>query len=131
VLPCPNGSRTPFTTEACLAHGMGSFVLGRFEFDPTPQTAGGGFMILLSCFRVRRCMTGALREAQSSRHLAQRGLLAKGHRGWSLCHRSSRGGWCRVLALRVRRNRLGSELASCCGWTAKLLGIVGIVGCWL
>jgi hypothetical protein len=76
-------------------------------------------------------MTGGHPEVRSSRHLAQHGLLAKGLQGWSLCHTTSKGGWCPVLALRVRRSHLGSELASCSGWTAMLLGIVDIVGCWL
>jgi hypothetical protein len=131
VLPCPNGSRTPFTTEARLAHGMGSFVFGRFEFDPTPRTAGGGVMPCPCHSRDWHCMSDALRVVRSSRHLAQRGLLAKGLQGWSLCHKSSKGGWCRVLALRVMRNRLGSECASCSGWPAMLPGIVDIVGCLL
>jgi hypothetical protein len=78
-----------------------------------------------------RCTSGALRAILMSRHPAERGLLAKGRRGWSLCHKSSRGGWCRVLALLVMRSRLGSGCASCFGWTARLPGIVDIFGCWL
>jgi hypothetical protein len=48
---------------------MGSSVVGRFEFDPTPRTAGGGFMACLGCLDWR-CMTYAPPEVQSSRHLA-------------------------------------------------------------
>jgi hypothetical protein len=76
-------------------------------------------------------MTGGLLLVLSSRRLAQRGLLAKGLQGWSLCHTASRGGWCPVLALLVMRSHLGNEFASCSGWPAMPAGIVRSVGCLL
>ena len=107
---------------------MGSCVRQALRFDPTPRDAGGGVMPCLRCLDWR-CMTCAHPEAQSSRHLAQHGLLAKGLQGWNLCHTASRGVWCPVLASLVMRSHLGSEFVSCCGWTAMLPGIVGSVGC--
>ena len=107
---------------------MGSPAFWRFELDPTPQTAGGGFMAWIG-FRVMRCMSGALRVARSWGRLGLRGRLAKGRLGLRVCHISSRGWWCRVLVWRVMRSHLGSERASYSGWTAKPVGMCRSVGC--
>jgi hypothetical protein len=109
---------------------MGSPALRGSGFDPTPHDAGGGVMPCLCCLDWR-CMTYAHPEALSSRHLAQHGLLAKGLQGWSLCHKSSRGVWCPVLALLVMRSHLGNAFASCSCSDSMPVGIGRSVGCLL
>ena len=74
-------------------------------------------------------MSGALRVIQSWGCLAQRDRLAKGRQGWSLCHISSRGWLCPVLALPVMRSHLGSEFASCSDCGSMPVGIGRSVGC--
>jgi len=120
------------TTLLCWICGKGSNPDDpwRFGFDPTPPTAIGGVMPCLGCLGWR-CMIDGHPVVQSSRQLAQHDRLAKGLQGLSLCHRANKAAWSPVLALLVRRSHLGSELASCSGWPAMLLGIVDIVGCWL
>jgi hypothetical protein len=109
---------------------MGSPALKGFGFDPTPQTAGGGVMAWIG-FRVRRCMSGALRVVRSWGRLGLRGRLARGRWGLRVCHISSRGWWCPVLASRVMRSHLDSELASCSGWLAMPVGMCCSVGCFV